>query len=441
MTMRFKYCGIVCALLVGVLSSAPLVKGQERRTAGDEAQVRAIANRFFEFARNRDLTGLMSLWSAASPEKEAVRRRFESIFTHGGSFQVEGVTLEKIDWDGDKAAVTLSGEFVVLARGGVKPTRAPGRGFRVCRLAKERGTWKIWSYETNSFGFAARLAVEQDETRRAILDANADLVSIYLEKTLFLEGFNLSKKSESARAIEVLNLAKEVAEEVDDKPGMASVLVTIASVQSSIGDYRAAGINLEKSLEIRKSLENPAGGRVALGNLYAIANTLYSQRRYSEAKEYYEKTLRIADETGEKWLHASALYGLGNIEYVQGNYDVAIKLYETALKANEALGNKSNVALCLEVIGNIRNAQTDYAGALASYERALQIKEGFGGKRTTADLLVSMGNIYSAEGDYERASAKYDEALKINNENKDKVGLAKALVRIGNTSTEQGDYG
>src|SRR5262249_18592135 len=139
-------------------------------------------------------------------EREAGRKRFELIFSPGGVFESKAVKFDKVDVSGDKATVRVSGEFTVLAPGTLMPVAvfASDMPTRLVRLAKGTGGWRIWSYETNAFEFAAKLAAAKgDKQRREILSVNADLVSVYLEKALVLEGVRLFKEGQTGPAHEI----------------------------------------------------------------------------------------------------------------------------------------------------------------------------------------------------------------------------------------------
>src|SRR5262245_55977829 len=66
------------------------------------------------------------------------------------------------------------------------------------------------------------------------------------------------------------------------------------------------------------------------------ANQLYSSRKFDEAKQLFEETLKQAEQKGPKDANiGSCLNGLGLIAEQQGHADEAADLYKRAIQAKE----------------------------------------------------------------------------------------------------------
>ncbi|MFT6334489.1 MAG: class 3 adenylate cyclase/tetratricopeptide (TPR) repeat protein [Halioglobus sp.] len=161
------------------------------------------------------------------------------------------------------------------------------------------------------------------------------------------------------------------------------------------------------------------------------------QSNYPQALAYYQRSLKIKEEIGDKKGIASLLIGIGNTYFNQGNYPQALDYYKRGLKINEELGNKHGISQSLQAIGNIYNTQSNYPKALDNYQRSLEIQEELGGKQGISQSLLTIGLVYRAQGNYPRALAYYLRSLKIKEEIGDKRGIAYLLTSIGNIYTEQ----
>jgi len=96
---------------------------------------------------------------------------------------------------------------------------------------------------------------------------------------------------------------------------------------------------------------------------------------YGQARQFYQESLRIAEELGDRAGVAQTLHQLGMLAQDTGDYGQARRLYEESLRIKEELGNRAGVAISLgqlgrlaELEGNYRVAVRLWAVALATFE-------------------------------------------------------------------------
>ena len=63
-----------------------------------------------------------------------------------------------------------------------------------------------------------------------------------------------------------------------------------------------------------------------------------------EAREWFEKALKVANELGLNWLIAQARYGLARVYHAEGRADLALPLAQEALKIYERLQHRDLAA-------------------------------------------------------------------------------------------------
>lgn len=170
------------------------------------------------------------------------------------------------------------------------------------------------------------------------------------------------------------------------------------------------------------------------------AVSLYLRSNYPQALNYYQKSLKIQEESGDKDGIASSLNNIALIYDTQSNYPKALDYYERSLKIHEEVGDKDGIADALNNIGGIYFLQENYPKAMDYYERCLKIHEEIGDKKGTSSPLHNIGTIYRDQGNYPKALNYYGRSLKIDEEIEDKFGVASSLNNIGELYIKQGKY-
>ncbi|MCH7973397.1 MAG: tetratricopeptide repeat protein [Bacteroidetes bacterium] len=153
---------------------------------------------------------------------------------------------------------------------------------------------------------------------------------------------------------------------------------------------------------------------------------------YTNAIDYYTRSLTIFEEIGDKMGTTDALNNIGIIYAEQGDYASAIDYYTRSLTIREEIGYKKGVAASLNNIGLIYKDQGDYANAIDYYTRSLTIREEIGDKKGIASSLNNIGNIYKNQGNYSSAIAYSNRSLTIAQE----VGAAKETRDASNALYE-----
>jgi adenylate cyclase len=147
--------------------------------------------------------------------------------------------------------------------------------------------------------------------------------------------------------------------------------------------------------------------------------------------EYYQKSLAIRDEIGEKKGISGSLNVIGVLYHDQGNYPLALEYYQKSLAIDEELNDKQGIAASLNNIGMIYKEQGKYSRALKYYQKSQGIKEELVDKQGIAYGLINIGDIYQEQGNFVSALEYFQKALKIDEEIGEKHGMALSLGNIG----------
>ena len=124
-----------------------------------------------------------------------------------------------------------------------------------------------------------------------------------------------------------------------------------------------------------------------------IAVIYAMQEIHDKAIEYFQKSLEIKEELGNKGGMASSYNNIAIIYTRQDAFDEAIEFFQKALEINEETGNKMGASMCLANIGNVQKNQGAYDQAIESYLESLALKEELGEKRGMAMLYKNIANL------------------------------------------------
>ncbi|MEO8285057.1 MAG: tetratricopeptide repeat protein [Chloroflexota bacterium] len=185
------------------------------------------------------------------------------------------------------------------------------------------------------------------------------------------------------------------------KPGgaiRARALKVAAALADVRGDYARAHLMLAESMEIWQELGDK---KSLVETLHALGNVFYSQRDIEQARYYFEESLRIEQEVGER---KTSLHSLGLMFYEQGDYSSAASLIEEALAIERGIGDTRRVALALANLGLVACEQGDYELALSRQRESLAIRQELGAKLGIAWSLEGLATSYLGLGRVEKSA-------------------------------------
>jgi tetratricopeptide (TPR) repeat protein len=138
------------------------------------------------------------------------------------------------------------------------------------------------------------------------------------------------------------------------------------------GHYSTGRQSLESILDNAKDVSKSALGKV----MNSLGTLTLNQGEYERAQKFYEESLALRRDTGDKNGIAISLKNLGNVASDQGNYDQAQKFYEESLVLNLGMGDKIGIAESLHNLGNVALYRGNYEETTKFYkERRLAHEE------------------------------------------------------------------
>lgn len=207
--------------------------------------------------------------------------------------------------------------------------------------------------------------------------------------------------------------ALKIYEELGNKNGIANTLSDIGIVYYNQPDYSKALEYYFKALKIMEESGNENGFTTILGNIgivymeqASIANpdsTMYRERLYNKALEYFFKALKTTEESGNKNNITANLNNIGSVYLNLGDYPKALEYFFKVLKMAEKIGAKSMIAINLGNIGSLYTLQKKYDEAEKYLLKALERTKEIGILNITRRVEELMSELYLAKGEYKKA--------------------------------------
>lgn len=212
--------------------------------------------------------------------------------------------------------------------------------------------------------------------------------------------------------------ALQLSQEADYPSGMAYALRAIASSLLTEERIYLCMKNLQRSLQLFKTIDDStgiAGCYISLGHLY---------RRLQDRDQelfYHSKAFDFFSRKGSPERIGVTTHNLGETYYYRGEYKRATELTERAIAINDSLRNFTVLSACYRVMGNIKLAQNDKEGAAYWYNKTLSISELLGEgsqKVATVDALINLARLASEKNQDEQALKNLQRAFTIAKENR-----------------------
>ena len=254
---------------------------------------------------------------------------------------------------------------------------------------------------------------------------------VTLSEILYISSIDTLKYlCEKAKIIAETSLLNDNPEKVQKslRESLALSLNNIGYVYNNKGKVKEALDYYSRSLKTYEKTGNKSGIALALNNI----GYLYKNKgQIKEALDYFSRSLKIREEIGNKEGIALALNNIGFLYQNKGQIKEALDYYSRSLKIYEEIGDKRGIATALNNIGLIYKNQGQVQEALNYYNRSLKLREEIGDKKSIAVSLNNIGFVYNNKGEVEEALDYYDRSLKIYEEIGNKDGIATALNNIG----------
>ena len=200
-----------------------------------------------------------------------------------------------------------------------------------------------------------------------------------------------------------------------------------ADILKELGTALFFGSEIEPAIEnmnLAIEIFDELGEVLKLSNTYGNLALMYRNLgKYDTMIEYLNLNLKVCEEAGHKKGIANGCANLASSHHILGDFHKSLELNMRAHRIFEELGN---IHYVLKLNGNIALNYIE----LGNFDNAIELLEGFkagtaeiGDKRSLGVALVNLGGAYTEVGDFARARENLDEAINMFESINDKFHL------------------
>ncbi|MBD2086075.1 tetratricopeptide repeat protein [Coleofasciculus sp. FACHB-542] len=205
-------------------------------------------------------------------------------------------------------------------------------------------------------------------------------------------------------------------------------LTSLGNAYNSLGQYRLAIDYYQQSLAIFREIGDRQREAASLGNLGIAYDSL---GQYQLAIDYRQQSLAIFREIGNRQGEANSLLSFGIAYDSLGQYQLAIDYRQQSLAIFREIGDRQGEANSLKSLGNVYGSLGQYQLAVDYHQQSLAIFREIGNRQGEANSLNSLGNVYGSLGQYQLVIDYRQQSLGIFREIGDRQGEANSLNSLG----------
>jgi DNA-binding SARP family transcriptional activator len=222
--------------------------------------------------------------------------------------------------------------------------------------------------------------------------------------------------------------------------GMDELCWDLAVTAVTVFESGLSGDDWRDSHASALSVVRRAGNRRGEAALLHSLGTLETSVRIATASSYFEQSLKIFDEIGDKQGQALALSGLALVDTLNGDYDKALARYVRAIAGFREIEDVASEAYTLKSMAQINADRLGFADAESMLDDALSIANKLGAARLTAQVQYALAELQLRRGRAGPAADALATVLRLTTETGDIVGQAFALAGAGNAKRMLGDF-
>jgi serine phosphatase RsbU (regulator of sigma subunit) len=195
-----------------------------------------------------------------------------------------------------------------------------------------------------------------------------------------------------------------------------------------IGDMDSALYYFHKALDIKRKAEDGDGEAAVLVNMAYVYGT---QGDYQRSIAMYKEGLIAAERINNKFFLSTIYNNMGEDYQSLGLMEEFLDCAFKALKIREEENDENGLYYSYHNLGSYYEETNEIEKALSYFEKSLKIARKLNILNAVSRTLGNQANCYVRLKDHKKAMSLLDEAYKISEGIDDKVGMAHALSRKG----------
>lgn len=381
------------------------------RQSADEANIRALIERYFAAYTREDLEAITGMWSAKSPDLAARKQALQSTFALQKNIEIKNLHIRRFTLEGEHADALVTLDVSAFDAPSNQPLLSLGKRSQNLSFVRETGEWKIWRDTLAEEELARRLlATPSEAQRQSLLAEDPELLTSTLPRAFYriAERFRMQLDFESS--MNAYRLMKQLADKIGDKYMQATALHVMGMLNVLQGNFDAGIECLKLSIQLREEI-----GRqdLLLIPLNTLSGVYAEQGNYRLALESAYQALAIAEAIQDRVMVGNFYLQLGKYYRMQFNLDLAFDYLKKGLAIYEPLGDPVNYAEGLEALSTTYAMAGDYPAAVETWQKAMKVMGNPTSGISAALMLYSLGNTHQTFGQYELALDAHLKALPV----------------------------
>ncbi len=220
--------------------------------------------------------------------------------------------------------------------------------------------------------------------------------------------------------------AEAIFEELGEARGQAAVANSLGNFYSVMEDPAKALPYHERSVALRRTLDNPD---YLADGLYNLGVTLQELGREEDAWERHEEALSLLRVTQNEIGLSGVLTNLGAMAGERRDFNASLAYYEEALGYDRNTGYKRGEAILTRNIAATLNEMGRTAEALTWADQAVEVADAIESEERTLSAYKLRSEIREKEGDYRGALADWRVAMEVQSR-ADKTARDESLLDL-----------
>jgi signal transduction histidine kinase len=249
------------------------------------------------------------------------------------------------------------------------------------------------------------------------------------------EAFHLRESEQWDDMLTMAEEARELAETIDYRAGIARAVAVRAFVRYMRSDFQAAINDCMDAIEMSAGQDAEGEGK-ALATLAMVNWTLGN---YEEALRHGDRAMELIHASGDEITYGFGFLVKAGILQSLEQYPEALKWGQRGIEAFSKLDHAVGRARSLAVVGSVHLALGHYDEALAHHRQSLEIAKSIHHRFTVSRALSDLGAAWEALKDDDQALHFHSEALAIRELDGHRLAATTSLLALGRIYRRRGD--
>jgi two-component system sensor histidine kinase/response regulator len=273
-----------------------------------------------------------------------------------------------------------------------------------------------------------------DSLEHLVATVPADTTKVWLLNALVSE----LREKDNDKAIGLAREAKELAELLNYKKGLAKALENYGWLLYRTGDYSKSLEISTQALHASEELGDAAGIATATINVAAIH---YGQKQYLQAIRYFKQAYHQSKTIGDTVIMARCYNNVGYSYFALNQLDSADRYAKAAYAIAAKTSNTYMMAFAKRTIGDVLLSRKDFDKAEASFRQCHAMAIGLNNNFLQASVLHRLANTAYQQKHFDAAIGHLEENIQIGKKFGFRDELERAYLLLSKIYYEKKDPG